>query len=116
MHKVEVKGIRVYGHHGCLPEETVIGQEYAVDIIVYTNFLAAAIEDDLTKTIDYVVVNKIVVDEFKTANKLIENVAWRILNSIKSTYKSAEKVEVKVIKFNPPINGDVNYVAVSIEA
>jgi dihydroneopterin aldolase len=48
-------------------------------------------------------------------NKLIEKVAKRIVDKIKIFFPTSLKVKVKVTKFNPPINGDVKYVAVTIE-
>ncbi|MGY6561930.1 MAG: dihydroneopterin aldolase [Luteibaculaceae bacterium] len=115
MQIIEVKGIRVYANHGCLPQETTIGQEYQVDVTLFCDFTASAVEDNLEKTIDYVFVNSIVVEECKIANKLIENVGYRILNRLKESFDILEKAQVKVIKFNPPINGDVDFVAITIE-
>ena len=34
MGKVYVENIRVYAYHGCLPEETLIGSDYRVDVKV----------------------------------------------------------------------------------
>jgi dihydroneopterin aldolase len=115
MHIIEVNGIRAYGHHGCLSQETQIGQEYQIDVMLFTDFLQAAKQDDLSKTIDYVTVNQIVEQECAKPNKLIENVAFRIIERIKSSFEGCKKARVKVIKFNPPINGDVHHVSVTIE-
>jgi dihydroneopterin aldolase len=46
---------------------------------------------------------------------LIETVGLRIVNKIKKELKNIEKVTVKVTKINPPINGDVENVAIIIE-
>jgi dihydroneopterin aldolase len=114
-HIIEVNGIKCYAHHGCLPEETAIGGHYLVNIEMHTNFAIAAHEDDLTKTIDYVVVNRIVVEEMATPSKLIEHVGQRIVNRLKKELKTVEKIRVKVVKISPPINGDVDNVAIIIE-
>ena len=114
-HTIEVNGIKCYAHHGCLLEEEAIGGHYLVDVHLITNFSSAAAEDDLSKTIDYVLVNKIVVQEMATPSKLIEHVGQRIVNRIKSEAKALEKLRVKVVKLTPPINGDVANVAIIIE-
>ena len=114
-HIIEVNGIKCYAHHGCLPEETAIGGHYVVDVEMHTNFSIAAKEDDLSQTIDYVNVNAVVVEEMALPSKLIEHVGQRIVNRLKKELKSLEKLRVKIIKLSPPINGDVDNVAIIIE-
>lgn len=115
MHTIEVNGIKCYSHHGCLPEEKAIGGNYIVDVHMNTNFTLAAKNDDLSKTIDYVLINKIVVEEMAIPSKLIEHVGQRILQRIKNETKGLKKLRVKIIKLSPPINGDVDNVAIIIE-
>ena len=80
-----------------------------------TDFSEAASNDDLSKTVDYVVVNKIVQEEMAIRSKLIEHVGQRIYVQIKKTVKNIDLLRVKVTKLSPPINGDVNNVAIIIE-
>ncbi|MFN3916510.1 MAG: dihydroneopterin aldolase [Flavobacteriales bacterium] len=115
MNCVKVTGIRCYGHHGCLPSETLVGQEYVVNVWLYTDFAKAAKTDNLQKTIDYVTVNQIVTEEVKKPSKLIEAVGYRIISRLKNEFDSVEKITVEVIKPNPPINGDVQSVSIIIE-
>ena len=112
---IEVNGIRLYAHHGCLPEETKIGGHYLVDVLLETNFLKAAQDDTLTDTIDYVDVNRIVTEEMHVPSKLIEHVGFRILKRFEKEIKGIELVRIKITKICPPINGDVNNVAIIIE-
>ena len=114
-HIIEVNGIKCYAHHGCLPEETAIGGHYIVDVKMHTNFSIAALEDDLSQTINYVTVNKIVVEEMALPSKLIEHVGQRIVNRLKEDLATIETLRVKIIKLSPPINGDVDNVAIIIE-
>jgi len=114
-HTVEVNGIKVYAFHGCLPEEAKIGGHYIVDLSVSTNFEKAAQSDELIDTVDYVVLNKIVKEEMAIRSKLIEHVGQRILTRIKNEVDAVDSLRVKVIKICPPINGDVNNVAIIIE-
>jgi dihydroneopterin aldolase len=114
-HIVEVNGIKLYAFHGCLPEEEKIGGNYIVDVYLETDFSEAAANDDLSKTVDYVVVNEIVKQEMAIRSKLIEHVGQRIYIQIKKTVKNIDFLRVKVIKVCPPINGDVNNVAIIIE-
>ena len=111
---INVSGIKLYAHHGCLEEETIIGGHYIVNIKIETNFENASLSDDLKQTIDYVTVNQLVESEMKIPSKLIEHVGKRIFNKIKITYSSCLKLEVQIIKLTPPINGDVDSVSIVI--
>lgn len=114
MNRIEVNGIKLYAYHGCLKEEGVIGGHYVVDVMIDTDFSVAAETDDLSNTVDYVDVNRIVTEEMAIRSKLIECVGWRIVEKIKAL-ENVANVTVKVTKLSPPINGDVNNVAIIIQ-
>jgi dihydroneopterin aldolase len=114
-HTIEVNGIKIYAFHGCLEEEAKIGGNYLVDVMLNTNFFNAAENDDLTQTINYVDINKIVCEEMAIRSKLIEHVGQRIIKRIKKEIKNITYLKIKVTKICPPINGDVDNVAIIIE-
>jgi dihydroneopterin aldolase len=115
-HQIKVNNIRVYAHHGCLPQETAIGGHYSVNVVLWTDFSEAAANDDLSKTIDYVWVNKVVEEEMAIPAKLIEHVGQRIVSRLTTEDNRVDKLRVEIIKISPPINGDVASVAIVIEA
>ena len=114
-HTIEINGIKVYAFHGCLEEEGRIGGNYIVDVCITTDFSSAAQTDSLSETIDYVVINRLVKEEMGIRSKLIEHVGQRIIDRIKKEVSTIEKLRVKVTKLCPPINGDVDNVAIIIE-
>jgi dihydroneopterin aldolase len=107
MHQIHLNGINIYAYHGCLEEEGRVGGNYRVDVSMEADFTEAAENDDLSKTIDYVVVYDIVKKEMSVRSKLIEQVAKRISDRLHSTFPNLEKSEVKLTKIKPPIHGDV---------
>lgn len=113
--KIKVENIRVYAHHGCLPEETVIGSDYLVDVIVNADLNQASKSDDLQDTVDYVHINHIIKEEMKVPSKLLEHVGKRILDRIIFEIPKVKKAEVSVSKINPPIGGDVEKVTVILK-
>jgi dihydroneopterin aldolase len=115
MGQIYLENIRTYSHHGCMKEETVIGSEYRVDLWVDADLSVASKSDDLKDTPDYVVLHQIVVDEMKTPSRLLEHVAQRIIDRIKSTVARLDRVQVKVSKINPPTGGDVKSVSVLLD-
>ncbi|MFS4466231.1 dihydroneopterin aldolase [Maribacter sp. 2210JD10-5] len=116
MGKVLVENIRIYAHHGCLPEETIIGCQYSVDVSVKTDLSKASLSDDLVDTVDYVHINKIVKEEMAVPSKLLEHVGKRILDRIFSEIPMVKKTAVSVSKLNPPINGDVEKVTIVLKS
>ncbi|MFS4415440.1 dihydroneopterin aldolase [Maribacter sp. 2307ULW6-5] len=116
MGKVLVENIRVYAHHGCLPEETVIGSDYLVSVTVWAPLKKAAKSDRLKDTVDYVHLNAIVKEEMAIPAKLLEHVAKRILDRILGELPTVKKAQLLVSKVNPPINGDVEKVTIVLKA
>lgn len=114
-HTIEVNGIKIYAFHGCLDEEGKIGGNYIVDIMLNTDFTLGAQYDDLKHTIDYVDINRIVKEEMAIRSKLIEHVGQRIVERLKTELNGISRLKVKITKITPPINGDVENVAIIIE-
>jgi len=115
MQRIEVREIRVYGYHGCLPEEERIGGNYIVDLFVDADVSASFESDRLVDTVDYVLLNRIVEEEMAIRSKLIEQVAYRILKRVKESDERISLAGVCVRKIAPPINGDVAEVAFRLE-
>ena len=115
MGQIYLENIRTYSHHGCMKEETVIGSEYRVDLWVDADLTVASSSDDLKDTPDYVVLHQIVVKEMRIPSRLLEHVAQRIIERIRSTVKDLDHIRVRVSKINPPIGGDVQSVSVLLE-
>src|SRR5688572_33101976 len=111
---IQVKGIRCYAYHGCLPEETVIGSEYTVDVWIKCNLEKAIASDNLKHTVDYCSIHSIVLREMKQPSKLVEQACGRILTALKKELPAIEKARVRVTKFNPPMNGDVREASVML--
>lgn len=114
MDRIDVEGIRLFGYHGCMDEEEKIGTEYIINVSVWANLHKAADSDRLRDTVDYVHINRIVAEEVKKRSKLIEAVAKRIINRIMQELLLVQRVEVKLSKLFPPINGDVQSVGVTL--
>ena len=112
---IKVENIRVSAFHGCLKEETKIGGEYRVDLIVKANLNASSKSDALGDTVDYVLLNRIVKEEMFIPTKLLETVAKRILNRVFLESALITKATVSVSKLNPPIGGDVEAVTVKMK-
>ena len=114
MDRIDIEGIRLFGYHGCMDEEGKIGTEYIINVSVWADLHSAAVSDNLKDTVDYVAINKIVETEVNKRSKLIEAVAKRIIDRILEELSAVQKVQVKLSKLFPPINGDVQRVSVTL--
>ena len=112
MGTIKLTNIRTFSYHGCLEEEAKIGSNYRVDLIIKTNLKPSAKTDELTDTVDYVDLNRIVVEEMAIRAKLLEHVAKRIMDRVLKELFMVTQVKVEVTKLNPPIGGDVEGVTI----
>lgn len=111
---IKIKNIHLYAYHGCLDEEGKIGSEYRVDLSVKADVSKSAKTDNLSDTVDYVHLNKIVKEEMSIRSKLLETVADKILSRILLEIPLVKKAMVKVSKVNPPIGGNVAMVTIKM--
>ena len=108
--KIYVNNAWFYSFHGCLHEESVIGAEYLVNIMVETNTDDAEKNDNLKSTVDYVDIYNAIKTEMDKPSKLLETVMERIIVSIKGISGDISVVDVSVKKLSPPIGGNVDSV------
>lgn len=111
---IKIKNIRVYAYHGCLVEEGKIGSDYRVDLTIKADLSKSAISDNLTDTVDYVHLNRIVKEEMAIRSKLLEEVSNRVLLRVLREIPLVKKVDVAVSKLNPPIGGNVAMVTIEM--
>ena len=109
---IKVDNIKLYAFHGCLDEEARIGSEYSVDVTVNADLATSALTDNLNDTVDYVLLNKIVVEEMAIRSQLLETVGQRILDRLFKESGLVKYAEVSVSKINPPIGGNVEKVTI----
>lgn len=115
MGNIKLKNIRTFSYHGCLVEESKIGSEYSVDLEIKTDLRKSCISDKLEDTVDYVLLNSIVVEEMAIRSNLLEHVAHRIITRVFSEIPEVSRINLAVSKINPPIGGDVEAVTIEME-
>ncbi|MEY2630341.1 MAG: Dihydroneopterin aldolase [Bacteroidota bacterium] len=115
MGTIKLQNIRTFSFHGCLEEEARIGSDYRVDLEIKTDLRKSSMSDDLKDTVDYVLLNKIVVEEMAIRSKLLEHVAQRIVTRIFKEIPAVSRIVLAVSKLNPPIGGDVEAVTIELE-
>lgn len=112
--QIALRGLRVRGYHGVLPEERRDGQLFGIDVVVDTDVSAAAENDDLALTVDYGTlarqIEKIVAGD---PVDLLETLAVRIADACLA-HRGVVAVEVTVHKPMAPIGIPFDDVAVTV--
>lgn len=112
---IRLTNIRVFTNHGCLIEEAKIGSDYRVDLEIKADLRKSAETDELADTVDYVHLNRIVVEEMAIRSKLLEHVAKRVVVRVFDELPMVSRILLEVSKINPPIGGDVQQVTIVME-
>ncbi|MBC6458860.1 dihydroneopterin aldolase [Actinomadura sp. HBU206391] len=112
--RIELRGLRARGRHGCLPAERELGQEFIVDVSLGLDVHPAAVDDDLSRTVDYGTLAGRLVDVVggEPVN-LLETLAER-LAAVCLDDERVEEVEVTVHKPSAPVPHPFDDVSVKI--
>jgi dihydroneopterin aldolase len=109
---VALRDVKCYAFHGYYPEEQFTGIYFMVDVSV--TFLPGDDSENLQHTVNYEVLNEIVLEEMKTPRKMLETVVKAILDRILENYSFLKTAEVGIRKLNPPMPGQVGHSFVSL--
>lgn len=113
--QIHVTGIKAFGYHGVLPHEAVEGQEFIVDLALSLDLSAASRSDNLDETVNYADLAQIVHDNIVGERvQLIERLAGRIADQIKSAYPKIDSISVTVHKPDAPVTLDFDDISVTI--
>ncbi|GAA1487061.1 2-amino-4-hydroxy-6-hydroxymethyldihydropteridine diphosphokinase [Brachybacterium fresconis] len=116
--RIEVTGIRAWGHHGVLAAEKELGQQFVVDVTLHLWTAPAGRTDALSRTVDYAEVAAAVAEEIgggphDLVETLAESIATRILTG--TGHPLVRRVGVRVHKPAAPVGRPVGDVAITIE-
>jgi 7,8-dihydroneopterin aldolase/epimerase/oxygenase len=105
--RLELRGLRVLGTHGALPEEQVRAQPFELDVDIEADLSDAGRTDSLDDTLDYgavlTVVERVVAGE---RHQLLERLAQRVAEEVLADER-VDAVTVAVRKLRPPVPQDV---------
>ncbi|ATG52352.1 dihydroneopterin aldolase [Brachybacterium vulturis] len=116
--RIEVTGIRAWGHHGVLEAETQLGQQFLADITLHLATGPAGRTDALSRTVNYAEVAHAVHEELTGGpHALVETLAERIAQRILTDtgHPLVRRVGVRIHKPAAPVGLPVGDVTVSIQ-
>ncbi|WP_301147200.1 dihydroneopterin aldolase [Mycobacterium simiae] len=101
--RIELRGLKIHGHHGVFEAERTGGQEFVVDIVVWIDLADAAASDDLADTHDYAALAQRAAEIVAgPPRNLIETVGAEIAEHVMADDR-VHAVEVTVHKPQAPI-------------
>jgi dihydroneopterin aldolase len=102
------------GRHGVLEQEQREAQPFQVDVELVLNLQPAAVDDDLSKSVDYGVV-------FDVTRQIVESTSFRLLEALAEAIAQelltdfpVLEVGVRVRKPRAPIEGMLDYAGVEV--
>lgn len=104
---VIIEGLRLFGHHGVGEQERTVGNTFEFDIRLRCAETPAMQTDALSGTISYADVIDIVKAENVQPAALLERLAFRIAEAIRSKYPAVTGGSVAVYKPAPPVSAEL---------
>ena len=110
-----LRDVRLFAFHGVLEQERAVGAYYTLNVAVDTDFSRAMATDELEGTISYAAIYEVVKRELAVPSQLLEHVAGRICTAIFNTFPAATRIQLDIIKENPPMGADCRGAGVAID-
>lgn len=109
-----LKDIHCYAYHGVAPQESLIGNEYIINLKLKVDISQAAETDEVTDTVSYAEVHEVVKTEMSSPSKLLEHVCNRIVRELFTRFPLIEEVKISLSKRNPPMGADIDSAGVEL--
>lgn len=111
-----LNNLRYYAYHGVGGQETLVGNEFTVNLRLKVDITRAMQTDDVADTVSYADVYESVKQEMEIPSKLLEHVGGRITSRLFHDFPQIEEVEMKLLKRNPPMGADIEAAGIELIA
>lgn len=112
---IRVEGIAVFGRHGVLPEEEVLGQRFYLGLDAELDLAPAGRADDVALTVSYADLTAIAVAiATERRFQLIEALAETIAQDILAGFPAIAVITVRIDKPSAPVPAILERVGVTI--
>ena len=112
--EIRIENLEVFAHHGVYPEETREGQNFYVNVVLYTDIEAAGEQDELTLSTNYGEVSLFIHEWMqKHTFKLLEAVAEHLSRELLLRFPYVVSLDLEIRKPHAPI--PLNFSSVSVK-
>lgn len=99
---ITISKLRIYAHHGLLPQERMVGNWFEVSLSV--SFPCPAIDTDcIEHTLNYAQLTELIHLQMQIPSNLMEHVAGRIAGEIRRQFPQVTHGNITITKLTPPI-------------
>jgi dihydroneopterin aldolase len=116
--KIEIRGLRIFGHHGVMEHERKNGQYFIVDAKIWIDSDRASATDDIANTVSYAELAQLISKNVgQNPVNLLETLSQRLADEVLFAASPwATKVKVTVSKPDAPMDLFFDTVAVTASA
>lgn len=111
---ITLNEMHFFAHHGVSLQETLVGNEFTVNLRLRADIRRALSTDCVTDTVNYADVYNVIQAEMEQPSRLLEHVAGRIVKQLFSNFPLIESIELKLEKRNPPMGADIASAGIEI--
>ena len=113
---IHIKRLALYGHHGVMPQEKVVGAMFYVSLQIKCEVAEEAyLQDELSGTISYADIIDLVRKEMSIPSALLEHLAHRVAKSLIDAFSRILCVNIRIDKENPPCGVSAESIGVECE-
>lgn len=115
MDKIILSRLRIYAHHGALPEEKRLGQVFFISLTAELDIRNAAQKDDESLSVCYATLAQCVCDQAMTRQfSTLEALTEFLANVVLQRFPTLKAITVRVEKPHAPMPHSYDTVAVEI--
>ncbi len=110
-----ITGLLIHAHHGVMPHESKVGQQFVIDLELAIDLTRAATTDKLVDTVSYSSIVEAATQAFTARSyRLVEAAAGAVAEAVLAAFPHVTSARVTVHKPHAPIAAIFNDVGVTI--
>ena len=106
--KIELEKMRFYAYHGVMPQETKVGNDFVVDLILADTLEQAVKSDEVDDKSNYAASHAVAKEQMDIPSKLIDHVAGWTLYAMKERFLQLAAVELQLSQMNSPFGDRIH--------
>lgn len=115
MDEIRIDNLKIFAHHGVFEHENINGQNFFVNVVLYTDTEKAGMIDGLEYSSDYGSVCALIHDVVtQNTFRLIETVAQKTALEILKKFPLIKSVDIEIRKPEAPVEMDFESISVKI--
>lgn len=102
---IALRGMSFFARHGYYEAEHSLGRKFTVDVLITSDISLSGHSDDLTETVNYELVYRVVAEVMAIPVKLLEHVVVEITERLVARFAMIQSITVTLTKHDPPLGG-----------